>query len=330
MTNNPYQYRIFDCVLESYMELPELVPFQGTIDPGVLRLTFTCKDSPCTPASEPNWFHHWYLPNGAVSISCGKINGFYYLRFPGIADFEISIQDNAIRGFPADGVDMFTMRHLLLDQVIPRLLSHQGHLILHASAVCVNDNVLLFLGESGQGKSTLAMALQQYGCSLLTDDCVKLEITDSQITCIPNYIGARLWPDSMTGLDLQAAQFKQYDSGKVRLYVPPEKSRECPVIPVKAVFFLGALNSQDPLCCSCTPVTGTSKFMEMNKHCFPLDITDQVFTRQQFENIARVWKMDDILFSHLHYPRDYRILPTLCATILTTCTEHSVSGNKTS
>ena len=327
MATTPYKYQIFDCILESSIELPELTPFEGKIGTGTLTLTFLSSHAPCNHSPEPQWFHHWYLPNGSVNLSCGKKNGIYYLRFPGIAEFKLSILENTITGFPENSTSMFILRHLLLDQVVPRLLSHQGALILHASAVCFHEKTWLFLGESGQGKSTLAMALQQYGCSLLTDDCVKLEIADSRITCIPNYIGARLWPDSITGLELPRDQFTINDGWKTRLYF--QSDNQCPVNPVKAIFFLRGSRSMDTVDhCLCTPVKGLNKFMEINKHCFPLDITDQTFIRRQFTNIDRIWKMGNIPFFNLYYPKDYKSLPTLCETILSTCAESLTTGDK--
>ncbi len=323
MTTTPYTYQIFDCILESSIELPELIPFEGTIGSDTLTLTFRCSPAPRNSAPEPQWFHHWYLPNGAVNLSCGKKSGLYYLRFPGIAEFEISIEEKIITGFLENSASTFILRHLLLDQVVPRLLSHQGAMILHASAVCFHENTWLFLGESGQGKSTLAMVLQQYGCSLLTDDCVKLGITDSRITCIPNYIGARLWPDSITGLDLPRDQFTINDGWKTRLYFHSDNHSQCPVNPVKAIFFLRGSKSMNTVDhCLCTPVKGLDKFMEVNKHCFPLDITDQTFIRRQFANIDRIWKTGNIPFFNLYYPKDYKSLPAVCETIHSACAKH--------
>lgn len=324
-----YKYQIFDCLLNSSIELPELPPFQesDTLDQS---LSFTLNSCSFQQTSNIRWFHQWYLADGRVSISCGKLDGLYYLSFPGIAVFEITVSENSITGFPTDGANLFSLRHLLLDQVIPRLLSHQGHLILHASAVRVNDIAILFLGESGQGKSTIAMALQQYGYPLLTDDCVKLQITDNQIVCIPNYIGARLWPDSIKALFLPTRQIAENDGWKNRLYFHDDKRSQCSIFPVKAMFFLAVPKPENtPDLSFCTPVTGTDKFMELNKHCFPLDITNQTYTRRLFDNISRIWKSEGILYSHLHYPRDYTILPTLIATILSACSEPSASESYT-
>jgi len=57
------------------------------------------------------------------------------------------------------------------------LLRHlEGRLGLHGSAVSVGEDcAIVFLGRSGDGKSTLAAAMCGSGCSLLADDAVALE-----------------------------------------------------------------------------------------------------------------------------------------------------------
>lgn len=41
---------------------------------------------------------------------------------------------------------------------------------LHASCVAWNDRAVLITGASGRGKSTLALQLMAYGCTLVSDD----------------------------------------------------------------------------------------------------------------------------------------------------------------
>lgn len=323
MIQENFRYRIFDCVINSSIDLPELPSVYDTKTPDSNNLVFKLKDFPLAKKKAPQWFHHWYLPDGRVSLSCGKILEVYYLQFPRLADFKISATDNTIICFPADGVDEFTIRHLLLDQVIPRLLNHQGHLILHASGVYLNAEGLLFLGKTGHGKSTLAMALQDHGCSLVTDDCVSLKFTGNHVNCIPNYVGARLWPDSLAALTPQHCKCEKLGAiGKTRLYFPFSQNSELMTLPVKAIFFLDTLTEKhSEICYSITPVTGSDKFIEMNRHCFPLDITCKTSTHSQFQNMARLGKFDSIFFARLSYKKKYAALPEICQAVLSACKE---------
>ena len=56
--------------------------------------------------------------------------------------------------------------------VLTYLVSARGSLCLHASAVTRGRDVFVFLGPSGVGKSSMAMALQQQGVPVFADDLV--------------------------------------------------------------------------------------------------------------------------------------------------------------
>ena len=95
-----------------------------------------------------------------------------------------------------------TLRHLLLDQVLPLTLPLRGRLALHASAVHVPGlGAIAFAGPAGCGKSTLAAALASRGCEVVADDCL-LFAAGSTATVVPGYPGVRLWPDSARTLRL--------------------------------------------------------------------------------------------------------------------------------
>jgi hypothetical protein len=85
--------------------------------------------------------------------------------------------------------------HLLLDQVLPRVLSLRGTLVLHASVVAGPGGAVGFLGPSGAGKSTLAAALVRAGWWLLADDVLAVQEDADGARALPTYPCLRLWPD---------------------------------------------------------------------------------------------------------------------------------------
>jgi hypothetical protein len=89
-----------------------------------------------------------------------------------------------------------TLRHLLLDQVIPRIRGQLGHLVIHASAVTlISGKTVLFVGESGAGKSTLAATCAQHGATVIADDCVLLRSGTKGPECFGNYPSLRLYAE---------------------------------------------------------------------------------------------------------------------------------------
>ncbi|MCP4397035.1 MAG: hypothetical protein GY801_07015 [bacterium] len=58
-------------------------------------------------------------------------------------------------------------------------LLHQRELLpLHGSAIKVNDGVCVFVGLSGNGKSTVAAAFRQRGYQVLADDVCVVSIRE--------------------------------------------------------------------------------------------------------------------------------------------------------
>ena len=152
------------------------------------------------------FFHHWRIKGtrGRPWLSIGRRVDGYLLRFPDLADFDVSAAGNRIVCRPSAWLAGSTLQHLLLDQVLPLALSQSGHLVLHASAVHVPRlGCVALVGPTGSGKSTLAAALGLRGCPILTDDCLVVETSSPRSTAVPGYPGLRLWRDAARGLGLE-------------------------------------------------------------------------------------------------------------------------------
>lgn len=119
------------------------------------------------------------------------------MRFHGTADFDVLPADHAIAVRPATGAGPALIRHLLLDQVLPRALHRPSAPVLHASAALVPGGVAAFVGASGRGKSTLAAAFAQAGRPLFADDALRLLPRGAGFMALPGYPGLRLGGDSL-------------------------------------------------------------------------------------------------------------------------------------
>ena len=96
------------------------------------------------------------------------------------ADEEVAIHDLAGRFHirqgreilvdPAPGVDPAVLQVVLAGRMMAFLLRQRGWLSLHASAVRIDGQAILFLGTSGAGKSTIAAAFHKRGHNAITDD----------------------------------------------------------------------------------------------------------------------------------------------------------------
>ncbi len=300
-------YRIFDVLIDSRMPLPEL----PEVKQGKADMSFELKSRPLAPESELEWFHDWRLPGGEVTLSAARAGGDYYLRFHGLADFRISSDGSAITGFSTTSAAEELMCHLLIDQVMPRVMAHRGHLVMHASANQVHGGAIAFLGKTGCGKSTLAASLYQQGLPLLGDDCLLLRPGDHDVAAIPSYVGARLWPDSLQAVigSHHTTRPMAYYSAKRRLGLPDALTSPQPGLPLRAVFLLACtLNADDTAGVSFEPVSGAQVIMELIKNSFLLDVTDQALLSSQLKKFGRIFGAAIPVY-RLAYPRRHDVLP---------------------
>lgn len=122
-----------------------------------------------------------------------------YLRFPGVGVFRI-VQGREIIVNAEKDADINALRLCLLGACFTVLLRQRGRLVLHASAVAVDDHAVLFLGASGSGKSTLATALHQRGHQILADDLVAVDPSLPQPLIDTGFPYLKLWPESVSAL----------------------------------------------------------------------------------------------------------------------------------
>jgi hypothetical protein len=61
-----------------------------------------------------------------------------------------------------------------------------GEMSLHASAVALHDRAIVFIGNGGAGKSTIAATLcDAHGAQLLSDDVLAVEWSDTRLIALP-------------------------------------------------------------------------------------------------------------------------------------------------
>ncbi|MEM7132586.1 MAG: hypothetical protein AAF702_40155 [Chloroflexota bacterium] len=199
-----YSYKAYGLRFASEIELPEFVPASESIQRDVtIQLgevptslgSETCKDIlyEATP-------HQFLLKLDRIA---------HYLVQDGNS-ITIQLREAAV---PSD------IRVFLLGSCLGALLHQRGILALHASAVKIGEGAVLFMGPSGNGKSTLLNALLKRGHKMLADDITAIELDDRQEShVIPGFPRTKLW--------LDAAQTLQIDVTKLEPTRPKLKKYE--------------------------------------------------------------------------------------------------------
>lgn len=220
-------YRFGDLVLESEVALPSL-PVASDHRP-VCRVR---RDPFPLSGTATAWDHHWRTLDGEVSLSCAKLAEGYRLGVPGLAEFDILEGGTEVVSRVDDPFPEATLEHLLIDQVLPRVLAFRGRIVLHAGCVASAEGAIAFLGESGAGKSTLCAAFARAGWALLGDDAlVVAPAAGGRFEAFPTYPGLRLLAESRARLASVAASSPvAHTTAKRRIAWPVRDTVPCPLL----------------------------------------------------------------------------------------------------
>lgn len=271
-------YRISDVTLSSDIAMPELAAVAD-----LPEWTFTVARRRLATAP-PAWFHRWRNPGERPTLSFSRRANGYLLRFHGRADFAIDFGSRSIVGWRRRPATLTTLRHLLIDQIVPLVLS-RDRLVLHASAVATPSGAAAFVGCTGSGKSTLAAALAAAGFPLVTDDCLVIERSRRGFLARPFYPGARLWPDSVraVGASPRSSLPVAHYTRKRRLDAS-HFTCQSEALPLSRLFVLdrpAKHQARQPL--ALTRLRGVDALIAILECTFQIDIGDADAVRRTFE-----------------------------------------------
>lgn len=185
-----YDYHAFGLAIRSDIELPELWPASFEQADVRIRTVPTRSDFP---------------PPGAPGEFVFRDDESFML-WPQAGAFRI-IGNGTILVEPAPGADPALLAFPLLGPVIAVLLQARGALVLHGSALRIDDVGIGFLGDKGAGKSTTASALVAAGHRLLTDDVLAIDgWKRGKTRILPAFAQVKLSPDASAALGFDRAQ----------------------------------------------------------------------------------------------------------------------------
>ena len=105
-------------------------------------------------------------------------------------------------------------RLFLLGSTLGHIIHQRGLFPLHAACLRVSGRTLAIAGQSGMGKSTMAMALAQRGHQLLSDDLTVIQQQGLAAPLVlPAFPRLKLWRDSLESLDVDLAGLAQVRDG---------------------------------------------------------------------------------------------------------------------
>jgi hypothetical protein len=306
-------YRFCGLTLDSNIGLPELEPCEGAspdlifrLEPGTTRL-----------AGVRRWNRQWYRHDGDVLLSYVRKQSHSIFRFPRVADFIVSADHRSIRCVTQSDTSLETVKHLLLDLVLPRVLSQRGQMVIHASCVLIPGGTVAFMGASGAGKSTIAAALHSRGFPILSDDCLLLQERGDLIYGAPSYVTLRLWPDSVTGVfgDDMPTRPVTHQSSKKRLLLPQgDTAPKEGAFPLHAIYCLDRAPRHSEGIDIRRQTSKRDAFLTLARNSFQLNTIDLESIDEMFTSVERI--ITAVPLYSLNFRRDYDNLDALCRAVL--------------
>jgi hypothetical protein len=182
------------------------------------------------------------------SVSESLENGYFEVR-PGI--FRIAVagvaqylveEGNRISVEPIAGASPDEVRLFLLGSTMGALLYQRGLFPLHGSAVETPWGAMIFVGEQGVGKSTLAAQFHRKGYSLLSDDVCAVAMKPEGLQVLPALAHFRLCADAYERLG--APESARFNVDK--FVVPMGEGYSSAPAPLTAVHILAEHDSEVP------------------------------------------------------------------------------------
>lgn len=222
----PTDYAAFGLTIRSELNLPELE--QGVGVTGEAEVTVRLGT-----LVGPEW-------DRIVGI---EIDAFR-LRVAGIGRFE-ALQGRTVTIDPDPAATEAELRAYLLGTVFGAVFQQRNLLALHASAVAAGsgadggDEAIAFVGESGAGKSTMAMALNARGHQLLCDDVTVAHQAEGTSPLVwPGVRRLKLWSQSIEAGGRTTQGLEPVLSREDKYHVPAEHVAAYRPYRLRAIYLL--------------------------------------------------------------------------------------------
>lgn len=310
-------YKAYGRTIQADIYLPTLPRRDPTLDPAVII------HSTAYPALDTTRRQKWArsqdrAPSGHPWLTMQRFidDGGFYCQFGNHIEFAIDGTGKHIWSAALCEDSISTATPYLYGFVFGLAFYLQGATCLHASAVIVEDKAVLFVGDSGYGKSSLAAAFVLQGYPLLTDDLVVLKPRNHSFLIPPAVPAIRLQADTadlMFGSNHTLPQ-SDVDSDKYQ-YELDEKS---PLFarhatPLAAIYLLSKANLSHKSR-AITQLSKRESLLNLSRFGYLPSLMDTKMRRTEFETLASLVRTIPVF--QLPAVSDPAQLPDLCHKII--------------
>ena len=188
----PHRHRVYGLTIAAWIPFPELphAPADAPVD-AVFRL-----------GEVPAQLDSPQFTGACFQAAPGRLLAW----IDGVARY-LAVDGRTILVQPEPGALPDDLRALLLCSPMGGLLHQRGRLPLHASVIATPRGAVVFMGNSGRGKSTLAAHFTKCGFRVLADDIAVVRLDAAgRPEVAPGFPQFKLWPHSVKELGGEAEQ----------------------------------------------------------------------------------------------------------------------------
>lgn len=192
-----------------------------------------------------------------------------------------------------DGAEVW--RLFLLGSVVGYLCHQRGLFPLQAAALRINGRTVAVAGQSGLGKSTMALALVRRGHGLLSDDTTVLSVRAAKpVTVLPTFPRLKLWRASLDALGIPVEGLERVRAGMEKFDLRPREGFDPAPAPLDAILILGEADETSLVPCP-APAALALVRSHLNRQHIARDLNRHAALFAQAAEIARtvpVYRLD--------------------------------------
>jgi hypothetical protein len=299
----PRHYRVYGLTLRTPLSLPiPAAPASTTAD---LHLRpARAGEFPRRGGRPRSWFRYRALPDGAA-----------HLEWRGLFEFLVSPDGGTVRYRRLARASDHSLGTYLLGHVLSFSLVARGAEPLHGTAVTVGGEAVVFLGECGDGKSTLGAAMIQRGAKIVSDDLIAMRRRGQSCLVQPGPARLKLYRHVARTVVGRRREWPMHpDTAKL---VVPVRARERVRQPVRLrAFYVLArpargARSRD---IRIDTLSAGAAVVELLRSSFNLTVDSRWRERTRFALASALARAVPV--KRLTYPRSLAALPKVCDAVL--------------
>ncbi len=254
----------------------------------------------------------------ALVVWMSADRAFYRFHYTEGIDFILSRDGAWLWIRSSETVTKSDIHSYLLGPMMGFVLRVRGVVCLHASAVAVNRRAVVFVGGSGAGKSTTAMAMGQLGYSLMSDDIVPIFRNAGVMYAQPGYPRMRLRQPSLPMLsnlnpDLPSLP-KVEGQGRLHFDLTEHGYKfESAPLPIGVIYLLADRNA-DPHAPRVEPLSALDGIMGIVANTYVTRFLDRSMRAYEFQQLS--YLVNQVAARKAYPHQDPSRLGMLCKVVL--------------